>query len=82
MPLSTNDPRPHCGLGRATTVDAIEVHWPSGLVEQVSLPSVDRMYAIEEGKGIVSSVYDSMIWNHGPQVALAGQMKPEMKTAK
>ncbi len=26
--LSSNDPRPHFGLGPATTVDAIEVHWP------------------------------------------------------
>jgi len=27
--LSSNDPRPHFGLGAATTVDAIEVHWPA-----------------------------------------------------
>jgi hypothetical protein len=29
-------------------------------VEQVKIPSVDRIYAIEEGKGVVPSVYDSM----------------------
>ncbi len=42
----------------------LEIHWPSGFVEQVRLPSVDRFYAIEEGKGIVSSVYDGMTQNH------------------
>jgi hypothetical protein len=27
-------------------------------VERVSLPAVDRFYTIEEGKGVVPSVYD------------------------
>jgi enediyne biosynthesis protein E4 len=57
---SSNDQRPHFGLGDATTIDKIEVHWPSGAVEQVKAPGVDRIYAIEEGKGIVPSVYDSI----------------------
>ena len=30
---STSDPRPHFGLGQSTTVDVLEVHWPSGRVE-------------------------------------------------
>jgi hypothetical protein len=28
--LSTHDPRPHIGLGSATSVDEIEVRWPDG----------------------------------------------------
>ena len=48
---SSNDQRLHFGLGDATVVDAVEIHWPSGLVEHVSLPSVDRLFVAEEGKG-------------------------------
>ena len=48
---STNDPRPHFGLGQATTVDDIEVHWPSGKVEHFSVPGVDRIVTITEGTG-------------------------------
>jgi hypothetical protein len=49
--LSSNDPRPHFGLGQATTVDAIEVHWPSGKVEQFTVPGVDRIVTLTEGTG-------------------------------
>jgi hypothetical protein len=49
--LSTNDPRPHFGLGQATKVDAIEVHWPSGKVENFTVPGVDRIVTITEGTG-------------------------------
>jgi len=49
--LSTNDPRQHFGLGQATTVDAIEVHWPSGNVEKFIVPGVDRIVTITEGTG-------------------------------
>jgi hypothetical protein len=49
--LSSNDPRLHFGLGQATTVDAIGVHWPSGNVEHFTVPGVDRIVAITEGTG-------------------------------
>jgi hypothetical protein len=49
--LSSNDPRPHFGLGQATTVDAIEVHWPSGKVESFAVPGVDRIVTLTEGSG-------------------------------
>ena len=49
--LSTNDPRPHFGLGAATTVEAIEVHWPSGKVEKFTVPGVDRIVTLTEGTG-------------------------------
>ena len=57
---SNNDQRLHFGLGQSTTVDGVEIHWPSGVKEKVSLPSVDRYFILEEGKGIVPGVYDSM----------------------
>jgi hypothetical protein len=49
--LSTNDPRPHFGLGQATKVDDIEIHWPSGKVEHFIVPGVDRIVTITEGTG-------------------------------
>jgi enediyne biosynthesis protein E4 len=49
--LSTNDPRPHFGLGQATKVEDIEVHWPSGKVEHFLTPGVDRILTISEGSG-------------------------------
>jgi hypothetical protein len=49
--MSSNDPRPHFGLGQAITVDAIEVHWPSGKVEKFAVPGVDRIVTLTEGTG-------------------------------
>jgi len=49
--LSSNDFRVHFGLGDATTVDTVEIHWPSGTVEQFKVTAVDRILTVEEGKG-------------------------------
>jgi len=49
--LSTSDPRLHFGLGPATKVDAIEVHWPSGKVEMFTVQDVDRIVTLAEGTG-------------------------------
>jgi len=57
---SSNDFRLHFGLGASSRVDRVEIHWPSGKVERLTPPAVDRFYAVEEGKGIVPSVYDHM----------------------
>jgi hypothetical protein len=57
---SSNDQRLHFGIGQSSTVDGVEIHWPSGLHEKVSLPSVDRYFILEEGKGIVPGVYDAI----------------------
>jgi enediyne biosynthesis protein E4 len=57
---SSNDQRLHFGLGDSTAVEKVEIHWPSGAVESVALSAVDRYYAVEEGKGLVPSVYDSI----------------------
>jgi hypothetical protein len=50
--ISSNDQRVHFGLGDAAKVDQVEIHWPSGKVEKLQLPSVDRIFTIEEEKGI------------------------------
>ncbi len=54
--LSSNDLRVHFGLGDATTVDSVDIHWPSGAREKVKLPSVDRIFTIEEGRGITGDL--------------------------
>jgi len=46
--LSSNDPRPHFGLGVATTVDALEVRWPSGKRDRFTVLGVDRIVTLAE----------------------------------
>jgi hypothetical protein len=48
---STSDMRPHFGLGSATKVDSLEVHWPSGAVETFAVPEIDRIVTLKEGSG-------------------------------
>ena len=49
---STSDPRLHFGLGAAVKIDEVEVRWPNGLVEMVTLPGIDGIYTVIEGKGM------------------------------
>jgi hypothetical protein len=51
--ISQNDLRLHFGLGSATTVDRVEVRWPSGNVDTFGPLSADNFYAVLEGKGVV-----------------------------
>jgi hypothetical protein len=51
--LSQNDLRVHFGLGAATKIDKVEIHWPSGLVENFTNLAADRFYNVLEGKGVV-----------------------------
>jgi hypothetical protein len=48
--LSQNDSRLHFGLGAATSVDKIVVHWPSGREQTLENLNVDRVLTIEEPK--------------------------------
>jgi hypothetical protein len=57
--ISSNDRRPHFGLGDATDAGTAEIHWPSGAVETVKLPAVDRIYTITEGQGITGALCGS-----------------------
>ncbi|HYM79115.1 MAG TPA: CRTAC1 family protein [Candidatus Dormibacteraeota bacterium] len=51
---SSSDQRLHFGLGAATKVDKVEILWPSGLKEEIHVPSVDQIVSVVEGKGIVA----------------------------
>ena len=46
--LSSNDPRILVGLGNARGVRSIEVKWPSGRVQTIANPAIDKYIRIEE----------------------------------
>jgi hypothetical protein len=50
---SSSDPRVHFGLGAATKVDAIVIHWPSGQVDKLGPVWVDQELTIQEGHGLI-----------------------------
>jgi hypothetical protein len=45
--------RVHFGLGSAAKIDRLEIMWPSGLKETVTVP-INRVTYIEEGRGVVA----------------------------
>jgi hypothetical protein len=49
--LSQNDLRQHFGLGRSGKVDAIEVRWPSGLMQRYANLEADQFITLREGDG-------------------------------
>jgi enediyne biosynthesis protein E4 len=51
--LSQSDTRVHFGLGTATSIDSLEIRWPSGKVETFKSLSADKFYNVLEGQGIV-----------------------------
>jgi hypothetical protein len=38
----------HFGLGTATAVDGIEIHWPSGTVQKIGKTAADQTLPITE----------------------------------
>ena len=46
--LSQNDERLHFGLGAATTIDKLIVHWPSGIEQTLEKLSVDKVLTVQE----------------------------------
>jgi len=51
--LSQNDLRVHFGLGPAEKITSVEIHWPSGKVENLGDLAADHYYSVLEGAGIV-----------------------------
>lgn len=52
--LSQSDLRLHFGIEKATKVDLVEVHWPSGAVDKVTAAGVNRILTIKEGQGDIA----------------------------
>jgi hypothetical protein len=51
--ISSSDFRLHFGIAKAKRVDKLEIRWPDGTREDVSLPGVNRIITIIEGRGVV-----------------------------
>jgi hypothetical protein len=45
---SQNDRRLHFGLGRTAQVDSALIRWPSGTVQTIKRPNVDRLHVVTE----------------------------------
>src|ERR1051326_7198387 len=45
---SQNDRRLHFGLGRTAQVDSALIRWPSGAVQTIKRPNVDRLHVVTE----------------------------------
>jgi len=50
---SNSDPRVHFGLGKAAKVDKLEIAWPSGTQQEITLPAVDRIFTVDETRGLL-----------------------------
>ena len=46
--LSQDDGRVHFGLGSVAKADKLTIHWPSGRVQVVNNPGIDRVLTVEE----------------------------------
>ena len=53
--LCSSDLRLHFGLGAATSIDRLELHWPSGQVDVVRNPPVDHVLVVKEGEGLIAA---------------------------
>jgi hypothetical protein len=54
---SAQDPRLHFGLGQRSTVNSVEILWPSGGVTKLASLKVDQIITIKEGVGIVERAF-------------------------
>ncbi len=45
---SQNQRRLHFGLGKTTAIDRVEIRWPSGHMQEISSPALNRIHEIQE----------------------------------
>ena len=48
---SSSDQRLHFGLGGATAIDQLQVHWAGGAVETIKLSGIDAIFTVQQGTG-------------------------------
>jgi hypothetical protein len=58
--LSGNDPRIHFGLGARTTIDELEIRWPSGQTDKILTIGINQIVTAQEKKGIIRSIKPSV----------------------
>ena len=54
--LAQNDLRAHFGLGTLTSVEEVEIRWPSGRVEMLRNVAANQVITVREGEGTVRQV--------------------------
>jgi hypothetical protein len=47
--LSSHDPREILGVGKATQIDSVEIKWPSGRVDKITKPPLNKYIKVVEG---------------------------------
>ena len=52
--LASHDPREILGIGSAAKIDYVEVRWPSGKVDKLTNPPINRYLRVVEGSGIAA----------------------------
>ena len=52
---SQNDFRLHFGLGRSSKADTVELSWPSGVKESFQNLPANRLFILQETKGILET---------------------------
>jgi hypothetical protein len=58
--FSQNDLRVHFGIGKAESVELLEIRWPSGLIETLKGIKSNQVIFVKEGEGIVRTMqFDS-----------------------
>ena len=51
--LASHDPREVLGFGSASKIDAVEIRWPSGVVDKLSNLPVNTYIKVVEGQGVL-----------------------------
>jgi hypothetical protein len=54
---SAQDPRVHFGLGEHTTVDSLEIVWPSGMKTKLANLKSDQIITVKEGVGLLNRAF-------------------------
>jgi hypothetical protein len=49
--LASHDPREILGIGKATKIDQLEIKWPSGRVDKLTNPPLNKYIKVVEGGG-------------------------------
>ncbi len=73
---SQNDLRQHIGLAQATTMDSVEVKWPSGLVQYFTNIAANRFYKLKEGNTL-----EDVSATHSPTENITVQISPNPSDA-
>jgi len=68
----------HFGLGASTTIDSLEVHWPSGEVEKWTDLPVDQLLVIREGEFTVEA-HPLNRWPENSRPSIIGSPSPTVE---